>query len=74
MKTSQQQDIVSLGASSFACLRGDEHGCGKQIDLQSKKNPQVVNTEVLKQGPQISLRENSQLHIHPLGPSLMTTR
>jgi len=37
MKTDQQQDILSLGASSFACLRGDERGCGKQIDLQSKK-------------------------------------
>jgi len=33
----QSQDIISPEASSFACLRGDERGCGKQIDLQSKK-------------------------------------
>ena len=37
MKTDQSQDIISPEASSFACLRGDERGCGKQIDLQSKK-------------------------------------
>jgi hypothetical protein len=29
-----RQDVLSPGASSSACHRGDAHGCGKQIDLQ----------------------------------------
>lgn len=36
MKTDNKQGHLSLGASSSACLQGDEHGCGKQIDLQKK--------------------------------------
>jgi hypothetical protein len=31
-----QHKILSLAASSSACLQGDERGCGKQIGLQLK--------------------------------------
>lgn len=40
----------------------------------NRRNPQMVSTEVAKGAENVLLRAFIQLHIHPLGPSLMTTR